>query len=294
MNFGKPRVNTKSVLQEPTPDEIMYDRQKNSQYNNETNGIKQGRFNKNKVKKIVPTSTESETLWREVNLFIPETVAIVGAGIAGLILMFVIRFMSASGLELIRDMLTDQAYIEVAGLIQNINTIFIGVAAIPFLVLIGFYAYRFVAFSIRKDKYLVARVKRTGAIKLTVEKIKDHELDFEKGISQKMTINNPRKHWLENLSKPFIFLFEGDDCNADLNAMAGNISSKSKEINTVNENAISYGRRIEKYIQEQKDNLFSNPMFYMMILVIIAVVIIGFLVVKQPEQIQAMLAGAGP
>lgn len=279
MNFGNPRVTTKSVLQEPTPEQIMYDRQKNSEYNNRN------------VKDNTPIITESETIWREINLFIPETIGVALAAFGGIILLFVIRLLTSSGLEAIRDLLTEQAYVEVAGLISNMNSLMIGLIAIPLVVLIGFYAYRFMVFTPRKDRYLVARVKRTGAIKLSVDKIKEHELEFERGISNKMTVNNPRKHWIENLGKPFIFLFEGDDCNADLNAMAGDISSKSKEINTVNENAISYGRRIEKYIQEQKDNLFANPMFYIMLAVLAAIVIIGFLVVKQPEQIQAMLAG---
>jgi len=75
--------------------------------------------------------------------------------------------------------------------------------------------------------------------------------------------------------------------------LAGDVSSKAKEINTINENAISYGRRIEKYIQEKGDNLFSNPMFYMMLAMLAILVIVGFLVLKQPEQIQAIMAGAG-
>jgi len=292
--FGKKKAVAKSVYEYQKHDEanIPYDRETNSNYNERKANKKGIRFRNKSDKKNAPQSIESETIWREVNLFWPETIAMVGAAIAGIILMFVIRFMSATGLELIREMLTEQAYFEVAGLLQNINTIFIGVAAIPFLVLIGFWFYRFLVFTPRKDKHMVARIKRTGAIKLTVEKIKDHEMDFERGIATKMSINNPRKHWLENIGKPFIFLFEGDDCNADLNAMAGNVSSKSREVNTVNENAISYGRRIEKYIQEQKDNLFANPMFYIMVVMLIAIVLVGFLVLQQPEQIQAMLAGA--
>lgn len=286
------RVNVVEKYSNDNAQQINDDKQTNSQYNNRTLQKKQGLFAKKRVKDMA-SSTESETLWREVNLFWPETIAIVAAGISALILMFVVRFMSATGLELIKDMLTEQAYLEVASLISNMNTLFIGVSAIPFLVLIGFYAYRLFVFTPRKDRFLVARVKRTGAIRFSVDQVKDHEVIFEKGISTKMTINNPRKHWFENLGKPFIFLFEGDDCNADLNELVGNVSNKAKEINTVNENAISYGRRIEKYIQEQKDNIFSNPMFYMMLAMLAILVIVGFIVLKQPEQIQAMLAGAG-
>ena len=281
--------NINKAYLEPT-ERIEEDRETNSQFNNKPVKTKKSFFDKHPGK---IESTESETIWREVNLFWPETIAIVGSAVAGIILIFVIRYMSLTSLEMIKDMLTDQAYLEVAGLINNMNTIFVGVAAIPFLVMIGFYAYRFFVFTPRKNKYLVARVKRTGAVRLSIDKIVANELPFDNsGIANKMTINNPRKHWLENLGKPFVVLFEGDDCNADLNAMAGNVSSKAKEINTINENAIAFGRRIEKYIQEEKDNLFKNPMFYMMLAMLAILIIVGFLVLKQPEQIQSILAGA--
>ena len=285
MNFGR---KSKQLFGQPTTEELRYDYKKNSEFNNRKTKKKK------KQKHVGPTSTESETLWRETNLFWPETIALVGAIIAGAILMFVVRFMSASGLELIREMLTDQAYVEVAGLIQNVNTIFLGVAAIPFLVLVGFYAYRLVMFTPRKDRHMFMRIRRTGGIRLSVDKIKDHEAEFEKGIATKMQVNNPRKHWLENTGKPIVILFEGDDCNADLNQMAGNVSSKSREINTVNENAISFGRRIEKYIQEKGESMWANPMMWLLLIILGVVGLTAFLVLKNPETVAQVLGSGAP
>jgi len=250
-----------------------------------------GKTASKKEKDFPPSSTSSETIWREINLFWPEAICITGAVIAGVILMFVIRYMSLTSLELIRDMLSEQAYLEVAGLLQNINTMFIGVGAIPILVLIGFFAYRMFVFTPRKNKYMVARIKREGAIRFSVDAIKDMEMPFARGmLDDKMKITNPRKHWIENTGKPIIVLFEGDDSNADLNVMAGNVSSKARDINTINENAIALGRRIERYIQEKKEG-WMTPMNILLILILGAVGLVLFLVLKNPET-TAQLMGA--
>jgi len=256
--------------------------------------MKMGFVEKIKETQEKPSSIESEHLWREINLFIPETIGITIGVMAGIFGAILIRVMSMSWLEGIKDKLTESAYVEVANLIGNINSAILIVVAIPILVLLGFYLYRFLFFMPRKNRYLTARVDRTGAIKLSVDTLKDNEMPYSNsGMTEKMKVNNPRKHWLANTGKPFIILFEGDDANADLNVMAGNVSEKSKELNTVNENAIAYGRRIEKYITEQKNDLLHNPLFYMMILMMVGIAIIGFLVLKQPEVIQGVMAGAG-
>lgn len=278
------RVVSESSVNKTTPEQINYDRQKNSEFNNKTIKKKRGLFNKKKDKKDVsPTSTTSEYLWREVNLFWPETIAIVAAVVAGAILMFLVRFMSASGLELIKDQLTPNAYVEVAGLIQNVNSLFLGVAAIPFLVLIGFFLYRLVNFTPRGDKYLVARVKRTGAIRLSVDKIKDMKLKFQKGMmADEMQISNPRKHWIETTGKPILYLFEGDDSNADLNVMAGNVSSKAKDTNTINDMSFQDGRRFERMNMENKNELLT-PTNILLILILVGIGMALFFLLKNPE-----------
>jgi hypothetical protein len=290
VKFGnnKNSSNLNDIVQKQEPQEIMNDRQTNSLYNDR---IKTNKKRKDK-KNDNPINVDSETTWREINLFWPETIALVAALVAGIILTFVVRYMSITGLELIKEMLTEQAYIEVAGLIGNLNTLFLGIVAIPFLVAFGFYAYRFFVFTPRGNKYPVLRIKRTGAIKFTVDKIKDMEIDFEKGmLSDKMRINNPRKHWFENNGKPCIILFEGDDCNADLNVLAGNVSSKSRDTNTINENAISLGRRIEKYIQEKGDG-FMTPTNILLLLILGLLAVTAFLVLKNPETVAQVLGQA--
>jgi len=172
-----------------------------NQEQTQSNGgwFKKKRGKTKEEKEFPAVSIESETIWREVNLFLPEAIAIAVTAVAGATLMFLVRFMSITGLELIKEMLTDQAYIEVSGLISNMNTMFLGVAALPFLVLIGFFMYRLFVFTPRKNRYMVARVKREGAIRLSVESVKDGEVPFARGMmDDKMKINNPRKHWLES------------------------------------------------------------------------------------------------
>jgi len=88
-------------------------------------------------------------------------------------------------------------------------------------------------------------------------------------------------------------LFEGDDCNADLNIMAGNVSNKARDTNTINENAIALGRRIERYIQEKKDGLLT-PMNILLILILGAIGLVLFLVLKNPETTAQLMGTVAP
>ncbi len=292
MNFGnkkkKPielsRVREEKEHKQTSDGEIVSDKQYNYEQSQQNKQKKKGLFNKfGNKKEFEKASIDSETTWREVNLFWPETIAIVGAVVAGIILMFVVRFMSATGLEMIRDMLTEQAYGEVAGMLNNINTLFLGVAAIPFLVLIAFYAYRFFVFTPRGNIYPFLRIKRSGAIKFTIDSIKNHEVQFDKGpMGDKMKVVNPRKHWFENNGKPCIVLIEGDDSNADLNVLAGNVSAKAKDTTTINDMAFQDGRRFERMNAENKNNFFT-PTNMLLLLILAGVGIALLFLVTTPE-----------
>jgi hypothetical protein len=265
----------------------------NEMYEKQT--TKGGFFNRKKAKKkeYSPNVVDSENTWREINLFIPEAISIAVALVAGIILMFVVRFISATGIELIREMLTDQAYLEVSALLNTVNTLFLGVAALPFLILVGFFLYRLFVFMPRRNRYPVLRIKRTGAIKFTVDSIKDHEMSFEKGfMGDKMKVVNPRKHWFENTGKPCIVLIEGDDSNADLNVLAGNVSAKAKDTTTINDMAFQDGRRFERMNMENAGKLLT-PMNIILILILGAVGLVLFLVLKNPET-TAQIIGQAP
>jgi hypothetical protein len=301
MNFGNKkenpvelngRVQEEKEYKETIDGEIVSDKQYNYEQSQQNANKKRGWFNKNKDKKEFPkASVDSETTWREINLFWPETIAIVGAFVGGIILMFIVRFMSATGLESIKDMLTEQAYGEVAGLINNMNTLFLGIAAIPFLVLIGFYAYRFFVFTPRGNRYPFLRVKRSGAIKFTVDSIKNNEVQFDNGpLGDKMKVVNPRKHWFENNGKPCIVLIEGDDSNADLNKLAGNVSAKAKDTTTVNDMAFQDGRRFERMNAEAK-GAFLTPTNILLILILAGVGLALFFLLKNPETTAQLMSG---
>jgi len=241
-------------------------------------------------KPVVVSSVESETIWREVNLFWPETIAITIAVLISIGSVFFTRVLSSSGLEAIKPMLSEQGYVETAGLIMNMNSLFILAAAVPLLILGGFYAYRLMVFTPRGNKHMVARFKRTGGLRISVDTIKNNELPFDSSspLSEKMTINNPRKHWLENLGKPFIVLFEGDDCNADLNQLVGNVSSKSKDTTTINDMSFQDGRRFERMNMEEKTGLLTATNV-LLILILAGIAITIMLMVNNPAQTAELL-----
>jgi len=252
-------------------------------------------FSKKEEKDLVKTSVSSETIWREINLFIPETIALACVGMFIGIMIFVLRFISQNSLELIKSELTVSGYESVAGLIMNLNTMFLIVGIIPFLVFAAFWLVRFLNFMPRKGKYLTARVMKTGAIRLSIDKIIKDKILFKKEmLGQEVIIDNPKKHFVDNTGKPFIVLFEGNDNNTDLNVLAGKISGKANYVNTINANAIALGRRIEKYFQEESENLFSNPMFWILLAIAGLVILSLFFSLKAPETTAELLGKSMP
>lgn len=221
-----------------------------------------GGFKKQK-KQVVASSIESETIWREVNLFIPETIAIV---IAMMAVVFGV-------------------------LLNGFNTIFLATAGIPLLILIGFYMYRLMVFTPTGTRHMVMRIMSTGAIRLSVERIKDMEIQFSKGpLGDKIKVVNPKKHWLQNIGKPLIVLFEGDDSNADLNVYAGNVSQKATDTNTVNDTQFELGRRFERKMAEIKGQ-FLTPTNIMLIIMLIMIALGLFFSLKNPETTAALIGG---
>jgi len=107
--------------------------------------------------------------------------------------------------------------------------------------------------------------------------------------SDKITISNPRKHWDESTGKPVIVLFEGDDSNADLNVYANKVTSKGRDTNIINDMAIEFGRRLERFYAEAKGGLMT-PTMILLVVILIAVVAVGFFVIRQPDVIAGLMS----
>lgn len=249
-------------------------------------------FFKKKQAKEIPTSVESQELWREINLFWPETIAITATIVATIAIAWFSRFISINSIETIRPMLTEKAYGEVGIIISNMNTLTMAIGAVPLLVLLGFFLYRLFVFQPFGDKFLVARFKTTGGVRLSVDLLKNMKLKFRPNdpLTEEVTIKNPKKHWLDPNGKPFIVLIEGDDSNADVTALAGEVSQKSKDTNTINDMQFDFGIRWERKMREKANELLT-PMNIILGLILIALVFLGFLIMNQPEAIVGALAG---
>jgi len=253
---------------------------------------KKGLFGrKNKVEKFKSVGTENP--FREVNMFIPELIAIV-LGLAGTIFtIFMVRFTAIGQLETTKDAL-GEAYPLMANLIQTTNQLTLLVGAIPLLILVGFFLYRFMVFQPRKNKFVVRRIFKTGAIRTSVDTLPSNKkIPFGKGFdSDTVWIGNPRKHWDYATGKPIIEIFEGDSTNANLNDYAQGINQKAKDSNTINDMAVSFGQRLERYLQEKKNNFLSNPIAWFLIVIIIVMALIAFVVLRQTNMLESMVGAA--
>ena len=216
----------------------------------------------------------SDNVLREINLFIPELIAVVVSVLGFVLVSFFARLMMLSSLETLKAQMLNETYVALTSSLNTASYVFFFAGLIPVGLFAIFFLIRFTMFMPKKNRFLFLRIYDSGAIKLSVEELKP-EVGFSNALdSIKMTISNPRKHFDLANGKPFIVLKEGDDSNADLNIGKNHTSDKGVATSVVNDNAIALGRRIERYIAEQKGGFLSTTNILILI-VIFVVVIIG-------------------
>ncbi len=193
------------------------------------------------------------------------------------------------GVEAIRDQMSPTAYGEVASLLGNINSIALLGVLVPVIILMGFFLYRFFVFQPKKNRFLTLRFRKTGGVRLSIDTLKpEMPFDARDPMTDKLKVNNPKKHFDESSGKPLLFLFEGDDSNADLCQYAKGVDEKGRDTNTINDMAFALGRRYERQMQEDKGG-FLTPVNILLILILGAIAFVAFIVLKNPETTAALI-----
>lgn len=239
-------------------------------------------------------SIESDTFFKERNLFIPELLLIVISAFGAIIALFIARVSMISGVEGLKGSFSSDAYNQLVNLVGTMNSIYLLAVLAPVLVMVAFFCYKFVSYYPRKNKVIVARVWKTGLIRFSVERIKDGILFFEKGpTGEKIKVTNPKYHWDNATGRPVIVLKEGDGENQNLNT-GQDVSERGREWSNVSESIWGTACRLTEYNLKKKDSLLSNPLFIIMIIVLVAIAGLAYIVIRQPDMIKSMLQPAAP
>jgi len=186
----------------------MYQNQEQQQRINEQTQVNYGR--KGFVKEVEPPhwdsfdeqtnnknkktlySTSSKWIFREINLFIPEAIAIVITGMAMVFLL-------------------------VLGIITNTQMLLVIAPFPPLIVLVMFFVYRKVVFMPGKHRHLTQRILPSGALRFSVDDAKKGEIPFDNNpMAPKIRITNPKKNTDFNTGQPVITLKAGVGENIDL------------------------------------------------------------------------------
>jgi len=247
-------------------------------------------FLKKKQKNV---SIESDTFFVENNLFIPEVITIVIAIMASVFIVFVSRLMILGQFEAQEALMEEGAYGAIASAINTANSLTILAVAIPCLVLAMFFVYKFFVFRPRKNKVPVLRVWKSGLMRFSVEKVQPEMMFDKTPTSDEVHITQPRKHFDNNTGRPVLVLREGEAENASI-LPNSQVSQKAQDESNARASTWGTACRFTEYNIKKEASLLKNPLFILLIFVCIGLAVLGWIIIRQPEQLKAMLGQSAP
>ena len=184
-----------------------------------------------KPDKKVMYSTGSKYIFREINLFIPEAIAIVIGGMATVFLL-------------------------VLGILFNTQMLLILAPFPPLVILILFFIYRKAVFIPGKNRHFTKRILPSGQIRYSIDDIGKGEIPFDNSpLSPKIRITNPKKNVNFTTGLPDITLKAGESENSDLR-VSQNTSQQSLDFDNYVISAIGVQKAWDEYnIAAPKKNM---------------------------------------
>lgn len=144
------------------------------------------------LKKEKMYSTSSKFIFREINLFVPETI---GLGVAAMGCIFCLAI----------------------GYLLDMQILLLAAGALPLAVMVIFYLVRLKLFMPGKHRHLTIRGIGSNAIRISVDDYKTREVPFDKKpLAEKIKITNLMKNIDFLTGKPIIALKEGTGENITL------------------------------------------------------------------------------
>lgn len=216
-------------------------------------------------------STTSKYLFREINLFVPETI--------GLAFCFLIVF----GLAMFGLLFSQPMFL------------FYGC----FVPLLGWgllWLARFLLFMPNKHRHVVHRILGTGAIRSSVDDIRKGEVPFDKNpLSEKVKILNPKKHIDFNTGKPVLFFVEGAGENVSLSeAIKGATSQQAKELNSVIDSVWGLAEAYTRYNLKKAEQNKELLLFIMIAISILVSLVIAYFTMNGNSMLEQILKFVTP
>jgi len=218
-----------------------------------------------KEKKGKIYSTGSQYLFREISLFIPETIGLAVGVLGAMMLGFI-------------------------GMVLNNSLLMMGAIAIPVVVMVVFYMVRMMLFMPNKNRHLTQRILPSGAIRYSVDDATKGEIPFDRSpMSPKIRITNPRRNINFATGQPVITLKCGHGENVDL-SKSENTSQQAQDFDNLVITAIGVQKAWDEYnIAAPKKNM-EMIIFIMCAITIIAGFAAAYMAYQNTDLLNQLVA----
>ena len=215
-------------------------------------------------KQVKLVSTTSKYLFREINLFIPETI---GLGIAAMMCIFGIAF----------------------GILLKSDILLIVGAIIPLAVFGLFYMLRLILFMPNKNRFTTLRLLGSNAIRFSVDTVKNREIVFDKNHqNEKIRLINLTKHTDYASGKPVLALREGAGENIDLNEGA-KVSMQATDFSNILSSTWGTAEDYIRYNILKKEDKKSTLLIIILLAVGVAVCVVIWMMMQNGASLDSLV-----
>jgi hypothetical protein len=261
--------------------------QSEAQLNNSF-GIKDALKSKGKA-----VSLSGDVLFKDVQLFIPELIINIALFVFGVLGIVLLRLLSAAQISGLKELVSGQAFEQINSIVGFQQTIFMVAIAIPILISLLLFGFKWFFFYPRGNKAIVIRAWKTGLGRFSIEELKDGGIKFDnKPDSDVIPVPNPRKSWDFYTNRPIILLEEGQPSNTSLHRESAT-SEKINDEGNVKASVWNAAMRYARYQLRRDDNFWSNPTNILLLVIIIGVIgLAAYMLVVQPDSMTGAVEAA--
>lgn len=236
-----------------------------------------------------PMSITGDWIYRDVKVFIPETVSYGLAVFMGITIFAIMSLLDYFWLAEFQKKASEEAYVEVATHIGQLTQAHALAWGLLIVVVVLFFLFKTFILMPNKHKVPVLRAFRGGLLRPSVDTFKHNEMKFwGNPVGDKINVQEPREHVDWNTGLPYLILVEGKGTNKSI-IRDERTDLTSIEWDSVISSAVSTQASIDEWKFAKKQEGFGiNPMLFVIGAVILLLLIGGFILMnpqKAPEAV---------